>query len=291
MIRFMKTRGLLVVAAAATALVVGVACSSGEAAVTPAPDGSGAPAGEAVELAPASAVAGSELYAALQRAQSGVSQSGIWVTGEGTIALEPDLALLNLGVEATVGTVAEARGEAASAMDAIVAALKAQGVEDRDIQTRFFNISPRYEYQEVLEEGFRRGKQVLVGYVVNNSASVKIRDLDSVGRVIDEVADAGGDVTRINGISFTVDDTKPFMVTLREQAVGDALARAQQFADLTGVTLGELLFITEATGGAPVISDFAEEAFAVRALAAPTTQISGGELELRVSVRAVFGIG
>ena len=101
-------------------------------------------------------------------------------------------------------------------MDAIVAALKAQGVEDRDIQTRFFNISPRYEYQEVLEEGFRRGKQVLVGYVVNNSASVKIRDLDSVGRVIDEVADAGGDVTRINGISFTVDDTKPFMVTLRE---------------------------------------------------------------------------
>ena len=291
MIRFMKTRGLLVVAAAATALVVGVACSSGEAAVTPAPDGSRAPAGEAVELAPASAVAGSELYAALQRAQSGVSQSGIWVTGEGTIALEPDLALLNLGVEATAGTVAEARGEAASAMDAIVAALKAQGVEDRDIQTRFFNISPRYEYQEVLEEGFRRGKQVLVGYVVNNSASVKIRDLDSVGRVIDEVADAGGDVTRINGISFTVDDTKPFMVTLREQAVGDALARAQQFADLTGVTLGELLFITEATGGAPVISDFAEEAFAVRALAAPTTQISGGELELRVSVRAVFGIG
>ena len=214
MIRFMKTRGLLVVAAAATALVVGVACSSGEAAVTPAPDGSGAPAGEAVELAPASAVAGSELYAALQWAQSGVSQSGIWVTGEGTIALEPDLALLNLGVEATAGTVAEARGEAASAMDAIVAALKAQGVEDRDIQTRFFNISPRYEYQEVLEEGFRRGKQVLVGYVVNNSASVKIRDLDSVGRVIDEVADAGGDVTRINGISFTVDDTKPFMVTL-----------------------------------------------------------------------------
>ena len=291
MIRFMKTRGLLVVAAAATALVVGVACSSGEAAVTPAPDGSGAPAGAGVELAPASAVAGSELYAALQRAQSGVSQSGIWVTGEGTIALEPDLALLNLGVEATAGTVAEARGEAASAMDAIVAALKAQGVEDRDIQTRFFNISPRYEYQEVLEEGFRRGKQVLVGYVVNNSASVKIRDLDSVGRVIDEVADAGGDVTRINGISFTVDDTKPFMVTLREQAVGDALARAQQFADLTGVTLGELLFITEATGGAPVISDFAEEAFAVRALAAPTTQISGGELELRVSVRAVFGIG
>ena len=291
MIRFMKTRGLLVVAAAATALVVGVACSSGEAAVTPAPDGSGAPAGEAVELAPASAVAGSELYAALQWAQSGVSQSGIWVTGEGTIALEPDLALLNLGVEATAGTVAEARGEAASAMDAIVAALKAQGVEDRDIQTRFFNISPRYEYQGVLEEGFRRGKQVLVGYVVNNSASVKIRDLDSVGRVIDEVADAGGDVTRINGISFTVDDTKPFMVTLREQAVDDALARAQQFADLTGVTLGELLFITEATGGAPVISDFAEEAFAVRALAAPTTQISGGELELRVSVRAVFGIG
>ena len=225
-----------------------------------------------------------------QPVQSVNSQTGIWVTGEGTVSIEPDLALLNVGVEATAKTVGEALCDAATAMDAVVAALHARGIEDKDIQTRFFNISPRYEWVEVVQEGIRSSKQVLVGYMVSNSTAIKIRDLDAVGAIIDEVATAGGDATRINGIRFTVEDTKPLMAGLREQAVEDAFAKAQHFARLAGVNLGSLVFISETGGGSPEVRDFAVERAFAQAAPAPSTGISGGELELRLGVQAVYGI-
>ena len=222
--------------------------------------------------------------------QVGSSQAGIWVTGLGTISLEPDLAVVTIGVEAQAETVAQARDAAATAMAAIVEAVKSHGLTDRDVQTRSFNIFPVYEYPEFVEFDRTTRKQVLVGYRVSNTASIKIRDLDEVGPIIDDVADAGGDATRINGISFTVEDTKPFMTQLREDAVHDALAKAEQFASLTGVSVGQLVYISELGGGAPVARPVVEQAFMVAAAAAPTTSISGGELELRLSVQVVFNI-
>jgi hypothetical protein len=221
---------------------------------------------------------------------SGSSQAGIWVSGQGTVSLEPDLALLNIGVESMKRTVAEARDEAARAMDAILKVLSARGIEGRDVQTRFFNISPRYEYREVIDEGFRTNRQVLVGYQVNNSVAIKIRDLDAAGDVIDDVVAAGGDAVRINGISFTVEDPKPFMAQLREDAVNDALAKARHFARLTSVSLGRLVFISESGGAVPQSRGFEDRAFALAAPAFESTSISGGELELRMTVQAVFDI-
>jgi len=236
-------------------------------------------------------VAGMPVSGGTYQLQSSSGQAGIWVSGQGKITLEPDLAVLNLGVETSAKTVADARQQAATAMDAIVASLTASGVEAKDIQTRFFNISPQYEWTEVIQNGVRTNKQVLVGYRVSNSAAVKIRDLSAVGTIIDDVAGAGGDATRINGISFTVENTAPLMADLREEAVGDALAKAAQFARLTGVSLGRLMFISETGGGRPQARGF-EEFGAARSLsaAAPDTRISGGELEISLSVQAVFAI-
>ena len=219
------------------------------------------------------------------------SEAGIWVTGQGSISLEPDLVLLNIGVETMRETVAEARNDAATAMAAIVQAVKARGLEDKDIQTRSFNIWPRYEYPEVTISGSRTRTQVLVGYTVSNTEVIKIRDLDVVGHIIDDVSGAGGDATRINGINFTIEDPKPHMFQLREDAVKDAIAKAEQLARLTGVSVGNLLFISEAGAGAPVVRAFAvAEGFAIARAAAPPTSISGGELELSLSVQAVFAI-
>ena len=223
---------------------------------------------------------------------SGSSQAGIWVSGEATVSLEPDLALLNIGVESMKSTVVEARDEAAKAMDAILKILSARGIEGRDVQTRSFNISPRYEFREVINEDFTTERQVLVGYQVNNSVAIKIRDLGAAGDIIDEVVVAGSDAVRINGISFIVEDPKPFMTRLREDAVKDALAKAERFAQLTAVSLGRLVFISESGGSIPVARGFDERAFA-QAAAAPvfeSTSISGGELRLRMTVQAVFDI-
>ena len=88
--------------------------------------------------------------------QSGASQSGIWVSGEGSVTLEPDLATLGLGVESRGETVSDAIAEASTAMDAVLGALRGQGIEDRDVQTRNFNVWPEYEYQEVMQDGAMR---------------------------------------------------------------------------------------------------------------------------------------
>lgn len=223
--------------------------------------------------------------------QAGSGQTGIWVSGEGTVSVEPDLALLNVGVETTGKTVSEANGEAASAMDAIVKVLRDRGLEDTDIQTRSFNIFPQYEYREVIESGIRTGNQILVGYRVSNSAVIKIRDLESVGDIIDDVANAGGDATRINGINFTVEDPKPLMNDLREAAVKDAMAKAQQFADLTGVGMGRLVFISEGGSSGVTVQDFGvTRAYAEAAFASSSTPVIGGELELSLNIQAVFAI-
>lgn len=235
---------------------------------------------------------GAPSYSGSYYTQYGSPQTGIWVTGESTMMAQPDMVTVNLGVETTGKTVAEANGKAAEAMDAMINALKARGLTDRDIQTNSYNVWPQYEYGEVVENGIRRGKQTLVGYQVSNSASVKIRDLDSVGEIIDEVATAGGDATRINGIYFSVEDPKPFMNGLREAAVKDALAKAQQFADLTNVKLGNLVYISELGGSAPVVVQEYARAAMDSAMMAPasSTPISSGELQFSMSVQAVFAI-
>ena len=199
--------------------------------------------------------------------------------------------LLNIGVEAIAETVAEARTEAADAMDAIVAAVKGHGLEDQDVQTQSINIWPQYEYPEVTSGGTRTRKQVLVGYTVSNSARIKIRDVDAVGTIIDSVAEAGGDATRIDGINFSIEDPKPFMTQLREEAVQDAVAKAEHLASLTGVEVGNLIFIGEAGGGTPRDQGFLRESMAYSMAASDSpTSISGGELQLSLNVQAAFSI-
>ncbi len=220
--------------------------------------------------------------------QVGSQQSGIWVSGLGKVTTKPDLAILTLGVESREKTVSDATSKAASAMNAIVDALKKYNIPDKDVQTKYYNVTPDYQYVQTVEAGVTRGKQILVGYIVNNSVSVKIRNLDNVGRIIDDVTKAGGDLTRINGITFTVENTTALTTQARELAVKDALAKAKQFADLTGVTLGKLQYIAESGGAVPVVRAAAE--FAMAPAAAGSTPISAGEMELQVSVQAVFNI-
>ena len=218
---------------------------------------------------------------------------GIWVSGQGSVTVEPDLALLELGVEARADTVGAAREQAAAAMAAVVAALGRLGVADVDVQTRSFNIFPLSDYvEETDEEGRQRAREVLAGYRVSNLASVKVRDLELVGETIDAAAEAGGDAVRINGVRFTLEDTEPFTAALREDAFTDALAKAEHFASLAGVSLGKLVRIHEAGGPLPAGQDLAETGYDQPAAdsASSPSPIGGGELELRMSVQAVFEI-
>lgn len=109
--------------------------------------------------------------------------------------------------------------------------MKRHNLGNRDVQTTSFNIWPEYQYQE---DGIRTNDRILIGYGVSNTASIKVRDLDKVGAIIDDVVNAGGDATRINGINYSVENDSFHLPQLREQAVNAALLNAQQFESLSG---------------------------------------------------------
>ena len=169
-------------------------------------------------------------------------QSGIWVSGTGEIAAAPDIATLRLGIEAQADTVAQAQAEAAEAMDAVMDALTDNGVDEKDIQTQYFSIDQitRWDDDEI----------IVIGYRVTNMVTAKIRDIDETGPIIDAVAAAGGDLTRINSIGFSIDDATAYYEEAREEAMANAQAKAEQLADLAGVELGKPTYIS----GYPILS-------------------------------------
>ena len=139
-------------------------------------------------------------------------------------------------------------------------------------------------------ECFEERERVLTGYQVTNQLTVKLRDLEGIGELIDQVTEAGGDLIRFQGISFTIDDTKELENQARAAAIGDLKAKANQVAGLSGVKLGALINITETVGSQrPIFESQARATFAMAA-SQPATSISTGEIEVVVNMQALFGI-
>jgi uncharacterized protein YggE len=219
-------------------------------------------------------------------AQSGViftqQQVGIWVNGDGKASATPDIAVISAGVEVQKPTVDAAQKDAATAMDAIMKVLNGNNIDKKDIQTQQYMIYPVWQWNDRLQ------KQELVGYRVTNMVTVKIRKIEITGSVIDDIAGAGGDLVRINDISFTVDDPSQYYKEARDEAVKNAQEMAQQMADAAGVKLGALIYMSSNTGYTPVRESYALKADG--AAPAPVTPISPGELQYTVSVQMVYGM-
>ena len=215
------------------------------------------------------------------------SQSqGIWVNGNGKVYATPDIALLSLGIEVQEETVALAQANAAEAMEKVMEALKNKGVTEEDIQTQQFNIRKVSEWEVFYGEG---EKEEVIGYRVTNIVTVKVREIENVGIIIDAVAVAGGDLTRIDSIGFTVDDPTPYYEEARAQAVEYAKAKAEQLADLSGVELGKPTYISESTYYASPNYYRGDMAFE-EGVPAVETAISPGELEISANVQIAFAI-
>jgi len=208
-------------------------------------------------------------------------QEGVWVSGTGKVTVAPDIASLRLGIEAQQATVAEAQSAATVAMNQVMAALKDNGVADKDIQTQYFSI------QKVTRWDDEKYQEVIIGYRVTNIVTAKIRDIANAGTVIDAVALAGGDLTRIDSISFSVDDPSAYYEQVRGKAMADAKAKAEQLAKLGGITLGTPTYISESmVTPSPIYPVRAEAA----APAMAETPISAGETEISLTVQVIYAI-
>jgi uncharacterized protein YggE len=205
-------------------------------------------------------------------------ETGITVSGTGEASAAPDMATIDLGIEAFAATVAEARDRAARAASSLIASVKANGVADRDIQTRQVGVNPVYDYS-------RPGQPVITGYSVSNILTVRVRDLDRLSRVIDDAIAAGGEAVRVNGLQFGFGDREALLETARKNAIADARKRAETYAAAAGVRLGDVLAISETAVSGPV-----PLAVPRAAATGDSTPIEPGESTITVSVTVRFAL-
>lgn len=165
----------------------------------------------------------------------------ITVTGEGNVDIPPDMAVLVVSVNREAPTAREALTANSAAMSKVLEAMTALGIEKRDLQTANFDIQPRYTYP-TRPDGSAEAPR-LVGYIVRNSLSVRVRDISRVGEVLDTSVTLG--VNEGGSILFTNDDPSAAITQARVKAMQEALAKARTLADAAGVKLGNVLDISE----------------------------------------------
>lgn len=163
--------------------------------------------------------------------------NSISVNGKGEAVSIPDIATFSFTVTETAKTVKEAQTKSAEKIDAALKAVKAGGVEGKDIKTLSYNINPHYEYNQGVctQYGCPNGKSVLTGYDVSQTIEVKVRNIEKAGELFDSIGSAG--VQNVNGLTFSIDDINVVKAKARAEAIAQAQAKADSIARSLGVRL------------------------------------------------------
>ncbi|MGX1098848.1 SIMPL domain-containing protein [Amorphus sp. MBR-141] len=207
------------------------------------------------------------------------NRSVLTVTGQGEAHAAPDMATITVGAVSEADTASEALTQNSSQVTAAIDALKAAGVEPRDIQTTGFSVSPRY-----VNDRDSNAAPRIDGYRVSNSVMVRVRKLDALGSLLDTLVKAGAN--DIGGISFGISEADEFQDTARIAAVADARHKAELYAKAAGVRLGHIRSIDEGGGGYPV----PQPMMRMKAMEADAAPIEAGEQTISASVRVVYEI-
>jgi uncharacterized protein len=180
------------------------------------------------------------ILAAPAAAEVQVSSGGpiVALTVHERVEAEPDIATVGAGVTTQARTAVEAMRTNATAMRAVVDRIKQLGIAERDIQTTGINLGAMYDYNQQTQ------RQVFRGYQASNRVSVKLREIDRTGPVLDALVEAGA--TDLNGPDWSIDDDKPARAQARRAAIETAHAQALEYARASGFANVRLLEINEA---------------------------------------------
>ena len=202
----------------------------------------------------------------------------ISVTGNGSATSPPDMATINTGVVTQGKNAADAMKANNEIMAKLMAALKAQKIPAKDIQTSDFSVSPQYA-----RDDRGRTQQEIVGYRVSNQVRVVIRNLPELGKVLDTLVSTGSN--RVSGISFGITDSDGILNEARNNAIADARSKANLYAQALGIKVGKVVSVSESSVIAPRPQFFARAAMADSAV-----PIASGEQELTATIDVVFAI-
>jgi uncharacterized protein YggE len=236
--------------------------------------------------------------------RSDESAQGLSVMGQGEARGSPDIARVSLGVEARAAQAADASAQAKTIMANVLAAVKQQGVADKDIRTEQYNVHferrPEPPYpppgpaprSDAPAKGPTPAARVATPakplepegwYRVANIVEVTVRQIDKTGAIIEAATRAGSN--QVFGIRFELEDPRKLEAEARSKAVTDAKARAAELARLAGVQLGPIVSMSEEGGGPGPI--YAAKAMDESAQAVP---VEKGELTVTRMVRIVYSL-
>ena len=212
-------------------------------------------------------------------------QNGIWVNGQAKIMTTPDIVEMSLGIESINKIVSESVQNVSVDHEKLISILLSKGVKENEIKTNRYTINPQYKYTKDGSE--------LTGYKVSHYLSFTYRDIDKIGELIDTISygpEAIGNNLRINSINFSIEDPIVFESKLRENAIADAKRKAKELASFANITLGSPIYISEnsPTNFTKQISE--SDIGIARMAAAPSTEISSGQLTLTFNVNMGFSI-
>ncbi len=177
----------------------------------------------------------------------------ISVYGTGEVFAIPDTGSFSFSVVEEGKTVKEAQDKASKKINTTLDAVRALGVAEKDIKTTGYNSYPKYEYQQqtkaCAEIYCPPGKQVLTGYEVSQTISVKVRNTADAGAVLTKVGDLG--VSNISNLDFVIDDMDAVNAQARDKAILDAKEKAKVLAKALGVRLVRIVSFNEG-GGYPI---------------------------------------
>ena len=202
--------------------------------------------------------------------------------GDAQVFVTPTTALLSVGVQTDIqSTAADAMNGLKNSMNQVLAAVKQGGVTDKDITTNNLSLTPTYDYTN--------GTQKLQGYQASQSLTVRTKNLDKVGDIINAATDAGAN--QIGDVQFVADDPSTMKDTARKEAIADAQKRAQTMAAQLGVALGALKSYSEDVGGStPPPVPYMMKADAAGAVAPSSVPVPAGQQEIDVEVTLTYNI-
>jgi uncharacterized protein YggE len=198
----------------------------------------------------------------------------VTVVGSGQVQGMPDTLTADVGIEVTAPDVTSAMNQTSERQRAVIDALNARGIDAKDISTTSVSLQPSYGENSAV-----------TGYRADNSIRVTIRELDGASATLATVVTAGGNATRINSVSYSIDDDSALIRDARARAFNDAESRARQYAELAGLSLGKVISISETGGSIPTPSPVPMPRGAPMAADVP---LSPGQQTVGFSVSAVW---
>ncbi|NCT72298.1 MAG: SIMPL domain-containing protein [Xanthomonadaceae bacterium] len=203
------------------------------------------------------------------------------VSAQAEASRVPDIASISAGVVTQAVDGNTAMRQNSEQMAKVVAAIKAAGIADKDVQTSGISLNPQYRYAE-------NEAPKITGYQANNTVSVKVRDIAKLGKVLDALAGVGAN--QINGPSFEIDNPEPVYDEARLAALKKAQARAETYAKSLGLKVRRIVSISEGNGGFRPMPMMAMAKMEARdASGAPP--VSPGETTVSINLDVVFELG